>query len=104
MGFSAAFFGLLSHAAFFHQTVDVHLPTVQTKKQERPDYGDADLGANQKVHNADGPQKQKLRDTSFGEAANRRKQENDQNEPSENTLENSPKKHSPNHVTQRIHR
>jgi hypothetical protein len=37
---------LLSHAAFLHQTLDVYLPSVQTKKQERPDYGDADLGAN----------------------------------------------------------
>ena len=31
VGFSTDFFGLLSHA-FLHQTLDVHLPSVQTKK------------------------------------------------------------------------
>jgi hypothetical protein len=71
------------------------LPGVETKKQERPDYGDTDLGANQKVHKADGPHKHKLGDTPFGEAAYRRKQENDQKEPGENTVDNSPKKGQP---------
>jgi len=58
-----------SHATFLHQTLDVYLPSVQTNKQERPDYGDADLGASQKVHKPDGPRKHKLRDTPFAEAA-----------------------------------
>jgi hypothetical protein len=80
---------LLSHAAFLHQTLDVHLPSAQTKKQECPDYGYTDLGANQEVHKADGPHKHQLRDMPFGEAAYRRKQENDQNGPGENTVDNS---------------